>query len=161
MLNDSSLHRHLSHIVICARCNIVILIFSPHVIYFYVIHIPFFVSQRADFSVVTLSKNADRNAVIDFTQPVESLGFTFLVKKTPNTKKLSSLYELAHVEDMHTGMIRGGYLESVFKNSSDPTEKLIWRVIQVSGTVLSNGMGKRSKPLYLVRIYIVTCSGTF
>ena len=115
-------------------------------IYLCVIQISFFASQRANFSVVTLSKNAVRSAVIDFTQPIETEGFTFLVKKTPDNEKLKSLYELAHVEDMHFGMLRGGYLEALFMNSADPTEALIWRMIQVSGTMLSIGMGKRSKP---------------
>ena len=132
---------------ICARCNTVIIIFSPLVIYCGVILMPLFASQKANFTAISLSKNAERSAVVDFTQTVEADGNTFLLKRTKSNVVLASTADLANKPNMNFGVVSGGMVEGFFRDSSDHVDKTIWRNIKVSGTMLSNDMGNRSNPL--------------
>ena len=116
----------------------VILMFSPQVIYVCVIQIPSFASQRANFSAVGLVTTPHRLEALDFLQDTELPGYTFLLKKTPANVKLKTLTHLTNMPDMHYGVKKGEFLEKYFKDSAaDTPEARIWRVMTVSGVMLS------------------------
>ena len=106
-------------------------------IYLCVIQIPSFASQRANVSAIGLSTTPDRVKALDFLQPTEPTGYTFLIKKTPKNLKLKTVAQMANVPDMHYGMRKGGYLEKYFMAAkADTAVARIWRVLQVSGVML-------------------------
>ena len=108
---------------------------------------PLFALQRANFTAISLSKNADRSEVINFTQTVESDGNTFLLRRTKSNTNLHETAELVDTPSMTFGVVGGGHVEGYFRDSTDHVDRMIWRNLKVSGTMLSNGMGKRSIPL--------------
>ena len=117
-------------------------------IYLCVIQISFFASQKANLSGVTLARTPDRREVLSFSDHFETEGFSFLVKRVPATENLTTIPELAKAPKMAFAMKTGGMQSDYFEAHPKGTpEALIYKRFKVRGTMLSNGMGIRSKPL--------------
>ena len=99
-------------------------------------NILFFTSQRANLTGLSCAYTDARAQVLSYTRPVDSSGYTFLVKRTPATQALTKTSELAVVKGMSFGIKKGGVKENYFKHTTDAAEKWIYKIVVVSVTML-------------------------
>ena len=95
---------------------------------------PFFAPQRANFTACSLANTPVRAKVVDYTQPIDPVGYTFIVKKTPTNEGYTKTSELAVAKGMHFVFRRDDIMDRHFKASNVVEEKWIYTIAKVSGS---------------------------